>query len=309
MYDSIRYNLQTNDAFRSTQYLTALKEISDVESGEIVTIGKLKNLNVKIKDSSVSIFGSMPKFYLGSNLQQLTRKGTQETIEKLSDELRLKVYESNINRIDVSANFIMDKQLNNYFNCLTYLRYVEKKPYKNGLQFETNKTTLLFYDKSRELKKKKQPIPELFQNRNILRYEVHFTKRLKDTFKQTEIIGKDLYQEDFYVKSVNLWRDLYFKIDKSKIITINPEVIDMYNIPQLKNIATYEFIKSNFGSVENYFNFLDNEQKNGTITKQFKSNFKKQIKGWSELPVFHIEDNEAIKELDSKVIRMSKYYR
>jgi len=303
MYDTIGTYYQTTEALQTIRYLSDIKENTDLKSGEIITFGKLRNLRLKIKGDTLTINGSLPKYLYGDNVQELTRKDTQEAIESLSDELHLSIDKAKIYRIDIASNFIMKEPLEKYYLSLDTLPRYEKKPYRDGVLFSTNKITLEFYNKAKELKKKRQPIPEIFQNRNVIRYEIHLQKRLPSIFNQV-VTGNDLYNENFYITAVDLWKEKYFSIKKNRVNTFNPEAIKMMDKKQIFNQLALLGIKQ-IGQDE-LLKMLELER--GKFSKMQFKRIKDKITSLSNLPEL-TKKNNFIQELDSKIIQKAKYYR
>ena len=78
--------------------------------------GHLQNLRVSISDSGVGVKGSLAKFYLNDNLQQLTRQDSQRAIELLSDTLQVPVSRAIVSRLDVAHNIMLDHPISSF--CL-----------------------------------------------------------------------------------------------------------------------------------------------------------------------------------------------
>ena len=51
--------------------------------------------------------------------------------------------------------------------------------------------------KTREQKSNREPIPELYEGRNVLRYEQRYTNRIASQLKVNEVTGAMLYDEAF----------------------------------------------------------------------------------------------------------------
>ena len=124
MYDLITSFTETKQKI-NYNYLVNLDEKRDLITGEDIIKGELENLKVKQNCNGVSIFGSLPKYLFGNNLYSITRKATEQAIEKISDELLLNVKDSRIYRIDVAGNFKMKKLLKHYLVCLGDLNYFQ----------------------------------------------------------------------------------------------------------------------------------------------------------------------------------------
>ena len=305
MFDTIGTYYQTNEALQTIRYLSDINENTNVQSGEITTYGKIKNLRVKVKGDFLSINGSLPKYLFGDNVQELTRKHTQEAIECLSDELHLPIDNSKLFRIDIASNFIMKEPLKKYYSALGSLARYQKIPQRNGILFTLkSKTALEFYDKNKELVRTKQIIPEIFQGRNVLRYEIHLLKRLPNIFKQ-DVLANDLYNEKFYIKAVDIWKERYFMIKKNRVLTFNPEALPMLDTKTILNELALIGMEK-VGGKDELLRMLELERHKFS-KMQFKR-IKDKINSISELPEL-TEINDSIKELDSKIIQRAKYYR
>ncbi len=137
---------------------------------------------------------------------------------KQSDSLKLPFENAKVNRIELAENFILERPVREYMSLMGEATYFTKRPYsKNGLYYTNSRRSMIFYNKVKEYQDKKQAnlIPDVYKNRNVLRYELRFTKRLKQQFS-SEVKALDLYNEDFYIKVINRWLNSYFDIKKNQ---------------------------------------------------------------------------------------------
>ncbi|MDR3596493.1 phage/plasmid replication protein [Clostridium sp.] len=305
MYDTIGMFLE--DSLLKEGLLTNSSESYNQMTGEAIIRGNYENLRIKMNGNKVSVIGSLPKFYFGDNLQQLTRKDTEKAIEKASDLLQLPLKESKVFRLDVGSNFNLNEPLNNYYSCLGNLSRFKKSliANKQSLLYTTTQKALEFYDKSREMKRSKQNIPALFNGKNVLRYELHLTRNIKNLLKIPELRTKHLFEESVYMKGIDFWKDSYFSIQRINRLKFNSEAIIMINARKLKNQLALIGLKS-IGESE----LLEMIEANkGQIKHREQiSRMKDIVKELSKEKEF-TEPNESIKELDSKVSRVAKYYR
>ncbi len=305
MLDTIGMFLENN--YLKEGLLTHPKETYNQETGEVVQYGYLKNLRVKANGDKVSVIGSLPKFYLGSNLQQLTRKDTELAIEKASDLLQLPLKESKIFRLDLGANLIVNEPLQNYYSCLGQLSRFQKSfiANKRSLLYTTSTKALEFYDKTREMKRTKQMIPILYSGKNILRYELHLTRNITDSFRIPELKANNLYDESIYIKGIDFWKDFYFSIQRVNRLIFNKEAIIMINAKTLKNQLAVIGLK--IVGEDHILEMIEASKKQIKHRNQI-SRMKDVVKDLSNEKEL-TEPNEAIKELDEKVKRVAKYFR
>jgi hypothetical protein len=302
MYDTVSLKHITTD-FIKWHNLVNVREITEQETGLVKMSGKLGNLQINEIQNGIKVFGSYPKYFLGNNLETLTRDLTIKATEKLSDELHLKMENSVMFRFDMAQNFIMQSRVINYLNCLDELGRFKKSIVKKNIYFDTNRKQLIFYDKIAEMRNKRQMIPDCFKQYagRILRFEMRYLRGLKRTFDR-QILLKDLTNESFYIELIKEWKSLYFQINKKNKLKFN----DM----ALKNVKQFQIQLMLIGlnslgidEVNNMIEFSRDELGRYQV-KRIKDKIK-QIKKTKELT----EVNPLISELDSKVKNANPYYR
>ncbi|MCH8941604.1 MAG: hypothetical protein IIA48_04080 [Bacteroidetes bacterium] len=306
MYDTLGLYIENRNSLNCLSLLSNQTETVITETGEVINRGNLKNLRIKVRGEALSIQGSLPKFYLGNNLQLLTRKDTQLAIEELSDELYLPIKESRVFRFDIGATFMMNESLQSYYSCLGNHPRLKRSEIANNksLLYKSCNKSLLFYDKGKELKRTGYKIQEPYNRKLLLRYEMQFTKKIPYSFKIQELKAENLFNENFYINAINKWHSYYNAIHKNKRLKFNSEVIKMLNVKTLRKHLELIGLKS-IGEDE-FLQMLENSR--DKFSRLQLSRLKRNIKELSHQPEL-TEDNESIKELDSKVLRMAKYYR
>lgn len=305
MYDTVGMFLENNSL--NEDLISNPKETYFSNTGEITVTGNLENLRVKNNGNKVSVIGSLAKFYFGDNIQQLTRKDSELAVEKISDLLQLPMQESKIFRMDIGNNFILNFPLQNYYSCLGDLSRFKKSQIANNqsLLYTTSTKTLQFYDKVSEVKRTRQSLPEVFTGRNVLRYELQLKKRVTSSLKLSELKAKDLYEEKFYMKGIEFWKDFYFLIQRVNKINFKYEALSMVNAKTLKTQLALIGLKV-IG--EDHLLEMIETNKNQLDYRQQAKRMKELVKSLSNEPDL-TAPNEAINELDSKVKRAVNYFR
>jgi hypothetical protein len=221
MYDNVDMSMYKNECPRTgflelvPQFLTSVSNTGESHYGEYCN-GFLDSLKVSVSDSRVKISGSsLCKYYLGDNFKTMTRGDTQRAIESISDRLHLPFDRANVTRIDFAQNLIMKYPESVYYPYLGESQYYRRLEQDNGIYYNNNKRQLLFYGKEHEQKAKREPIPELYKDQNVLRYELRYRQRIGKEFGQPVTAGL-LYNEAFYRGLVKRWRDEYQAIQKIK---------------------------------------------------------------------------------------------
>jgi hypothetical protein len=212
MYDNIDFKLRNTDV-SNIDFLSETPCYFDVSgehcfNGETVITGKLDNYTITVNRGGVNIKnGSICKYYLGDNFKTLGRSDIKQAIERLSDTLHLPVKEAQITRLDIAQNFIVKQPVQVYYNHFGELKHGSRSPVTLNGKIETlyyyqSNGLLVFYDKIKEQQAKKQPIPELYQNISVLRYEQRYKGRLSKSFNVERVTAEMLFDEAFYIKVI-----------------------------------------------------------------------------------------------------------
>jgi hypothetical protein len=215
--------------------------------------------------------------------------------------------ESNIFRLDIGSNITLNEPLYNYYTCLGHLSRFKKSliANKQSLLYTTTQKALEFYDKKRELKRSRQNTPAFYDGKNLLRYELHFTRNINSFFNIPELKAKHLFDESVYIKGIDFWKDFYFSIQRVNSLKFNPEAFMTTNARTLKNQLALIGLKS-IGE-DQLLEMIDANKRQIKHREQI-SRMKDVVKELSREQEL-TEPNESIKELDSKVLRIAKYYR
>ena len=301
MYDNLDLTLTRENCpgvdFLSTvpQYLTRVISDGTNDYGKFIT-GTLDNLKVSISKTRVKISeGSLCKYFLGDNFKTLTRGDTKRAIDKISDCLNLPFDRSKVTRLDFAQNLIMKYDEKIYYPYLGQSNHYSRLEQNNGLYYQNQLRQKVFYGKVAEQKKKRQPIPEIYQDRNVLRFELRFKKKIPEQLKRNEVTGKLLYDEDFFKGLVKRLKQEYLDIHK-----INSKIQQMKPTGSIKELAKnfIQFQVIEIGQPQ-ILNLITQWQKQAEITKKEASDLRQWIKKIS--PTGSDEDNSLITELDQKI--------
>ena len=320
MYDNLILKLRNTDV-SSTDFLSETSQYFDVSNennfnGNIVLSGSLNNdFNVTLNRGYIKLSGSLCKWFLGDNFQTLHRSDTKMAIEKISDTLHLPFDKSTVSRIDVAQNFIVKQLVENYYNHFGEWVDGNKKSTRapmtesgkiEGIYYYQRLGLLVFYDKIKEQTVKNRPIPELYQNRNVLRYEQRYKSRLSEAFNIESVTASTLYDEKFYINLLNKWKENYFNIKKINDISINLSTMktktDLYNLGVL---ALVEIA----GGELNIINQMKEAQRSGVLSKKQAYDLKQAITSACKEKADVTVKNDCITELDKKIAEAVRHYR
>jgi hypothetical protein len=190
-----------------------------------------------------------------------------------------------------------------YYSSLGELQYYKRLEQNNGLYYSNELRQLVFYGKVKEQKVKRQPIPELYQYRNVLRFEMRFKSRLRQQFNKPEITAGLLFDEVFYRDLVKRWKNEYFNIQKinSKYMSMKPTGSKKEFI---ENLALFSIIEAGQSQV---LNTIKQWQETGEISKKQAFDLRGYIKEIAQRPI-NEAGNELIIELNRKVKEAARNY-
>ena len=322
MYDNVDFKLSILDNL-GVDFLKETPRYFDVTSEHafengFAICGSLKddnagNYKITVSNRGITIKdGSLCKYHLGNNCQTLSRSETQRAIEKLSDTLHLPIDKAKVSRIDVAQNFIVKHPTQVYYNYLGTLKNSTRSEISNGgggvetLYYQKRLGCFVFYDKVNEIIRKRQEVPDLFDNRNVLRVERRHTSRLPETFNVECVTAQMLYDENFYIKVIDEWKSNYLNIDKINDISLNFEA--MRGKKDLQKMGVLALIQMRGGKL-NILNEIKTAYKMGTLTKKQEYDLRAEINEACKLSAGLTMKSDAIAELDTKVKDAVRFYR
>lgn len=311
MYDTINFKLTAEDVCNidfleeTPCYLNNIAH--HIFSGEPVVTGDLGGLKVVASEWQVKVKdGSLCKWYLGDNLKSMGRGDVKRAVEKMSDLLHLPMNLATVTRLDVACNFIMKHPIDIYINHLGVLAWAKRLLQPNGLYYHKTNEVLCFYDKSREQRAKGEYLPDLYRDRNVLRYEQRFTHRLASVLGVPTVTGATLYDEAFYIAVLKRWRDTYNAISKINDIQLNYKAMKgkqglfRFGVLTLAEIA---------GGEVAMLSQIDEARKQGELTAKQAYDMRQAVKQACQEREGVTVKSEAISELTKKVAEAVKFYR
>lgn len=312
MFDTIHFRLQQTDLQSRVDFLGDLPGLlTDVatterENGSRWIKGNLGNLTINANDFSMFVgYGSLCKWYLGDNFKALGMGDTKRAIECLSDMLHLPMSEAAITRVDVAGNFIMRYPASVYFDYLGDLRATKRLQQPDGVYYRQNNKQALFYDKLKEEKKHREPIPELYAGKNVLRYEHRLIGRLPKVLKVPEVKAAMLYQREFYNTLLNQWSDTYKAIYK-----ISKPIIDFKMVTTKKDLFKWGLLAGieRVGGQTEMLRQIAEAQKRGELTNKQAYDLRAAVKSACLADGGMATESDAIQELDMKVAEAVKMF-
>lgn len=306
MYDTCSFRLNTVQTRSAVKALANVKDTPDQwHEGNTRYIGRLNNLWATIDCLGISVRGSICKYFLGNNAEVLSRRDTEQAIESLSDTLGLPMASAMVNRLDIGANLLMKSPLSSYMTLLGEMPYMRKSFYadRQTVQYSNKRRAMLFYDKIADMKRLKEPIPVPIQGKNLLRVELRFLKKSAKQLGEDAIRAVDLYDEIFYVKSIDKFKEQYFLVQKLR----KEAAIAMTGQKELLYSLAFRGLQA-VGGQDIALGLLKAEKEKGKLTKMQVSRLRAKLK---EIATQTMTEDGAydVLEMDSKIRQAVNYYR
>ena len=300
MYDTINmyYNILDNPApsiEKLFEYCNNKSEHYNVKNDSSYLQGNLKNMRVIYNESSISIKGSLCKYFYGNNIDTLNLTTTREALAQISADLSLDINKARVTRIDFSTNIVTDYTPTIYYPYLGELSRFERCEQPNSIYYNQEAKKLLFYDKIAEAKKKQMPIPKQHIGDNLLRYELVLKRDVPRYLKYNGLYALDLGSEELFKKLLHIWYGYYQRIQKhSKTIKIMAD-----NIKTPKDVETRIFnalVRRNPKEVQRFL--LELKAKDVFEHKEYYSRLNSKIRNIQKTQAV---ENDLIEELSSKI--------
>ncbi len=311
MYDTVKMRLIVEEGRGISPLedipplLDRLTGCSHLQGNEYVS-GLLGDLHITVRPYAVRVSGgSLCKWHLGDNLRTLDRGMTREAIEHLSDILHLPMDEADITRLDFGTNLIMRRPVPVYLEHLGELRYSRRTEASNGLYYWGNGKEINIYDKNRERASAGEPIPELYAGRNVLRYEIRYTKRLSKQLNRPYVTAADLYDRAFFDEMLHRWRDTYRAIQKINDIT--PDFSMITRKSDLNRLGVLALVEK-YGGQLKFIGHIKTACATGVLTKKQAHDLRQAVNDACKLRPGLASTSEAIEELDGKISAAVKMY-
>jgi len=300
MYDTINmyYNLIDNPApsiEKLFEHCNNKSEHHNVKNDSNYLQGDLKNMRVTLNESSISVKGSLCKYFYGNNIDTLNLTTTREALAQISADLSIDINKASVSRIDFSTNIVTDYTPTIYYPYLGELSRFERCEQPNSIYYNQEAKKLLFYDKIAEAKKKQMPIPKQHIGDNLLRYELVLKRDVPRYLKYNGLYVQDLGSEELFKKLLHIWYGYYQQIQKhSKTIKIMAD-----NIKTPKDVETRIFnalVRRNPKEVQRFL--LELKAKDVFEHKEYYSRLNSKIRNIQKT---QIVENDLIDELSSKI--------
>lgn len=310
MYDNLHIwadRVIVGDGFPTiANRLEHVTETTEIETGETKISGFLDGLKVAVNGGGLSVIGSLCKYFHGTNIYTLRCKSTQKAIEQLSEALGFNIANAKVTYLEFGTSFIMSNPVTEYFKRLGYMSNMLRNMHES-LTYSTrgvqDNKSFTFYDKERELRKRREPLPDGFAGLNILRYEMRFRHRLPHQLGWSEVNVGTLYDSDFYTMLVKRYQAEYFAISKQQ--RLQPKAMEHIKNPSdaFKVLVASLISQTNQNQIAD---FLDDIRAAQVLNRTELHRLKTKIQKVSEFAGY-TEHDDLISELNDAILNVGVY--
>ena len=300
MYDTINmyYNLIDNPSpsvEKLFEHCNNKSEHYNVKNDSSYVQGDLRNMKVTLNESSISVKGSLCKYFYGNNIDTLNLTNTREALNQISADLSIDIHKASVSRIDFSTNIITDYTPTIYYPYLGQLSRFERYEQPNSIYYNQQAKRLLFYDKIEEAKNKGMTIPKQHIGDNLLRYELVLNKGISRYLKYNGLYALDLGSEELFKKLLHLWYSYYQQIQKHSK-KLNPMEDKIINPSTFKNEMYNALVRKN--PDEFYKMVAELKAKKKFKHPEYYSRINAEIR---KIQKTQVVDNELMDELNKKI--------
>jgi len=229
MYDTIKMELGSSLAGKDLikTVVPLLDSCTEMKiNNSRVVVGYLnRKLKVNITNKRVKIQnGDLKNYFFTNPFFDFKRGSFEEAIQKLSDELKLPMHKAKVTRIDIGPTMSMEYDAKSYLPHFGLTKGYKRLDQDNGITYKSRRDVLCIYHKQNQLLELGRKIPIDKKDRNHLRCELRVKNQIETYFKKEKLVGEDLYNEEFYIKALDLWANAVKNINRvsSKLNAIKP---------------------------------------------------------------------------------------
>jgi hypothetical protein len=308
MYDTVNFwqnkaDIAGGNPFAILPYLSEITERQN-KNGYSVT-GKIQGYTANVCENGISLKGSLCKsFFETDNIHTLQRGTVKQAIEKLNDCLHIDLSGAKVTRLDIATVIPTKRPPADYYAYLGQKSHFERlQSTKESLYYNNHQRQMIFYDKGKEARAKKMNIPAVWENSNLFRYELRYTKRLNKQLK-TDTTASTLYNEKFY-RGV-LW-NYYTEFKTIQKLKNNSFMIDDIKTPKEAQAALFSYLLQKEGQ-NLVTDFLSELKANNTFPDRkyytrLKADLNKMLVAKNE------NKSDLIQELETYIFDTAKHAR
>jgi hypothetical protein len=209
-----------------------------------------------------------------------------------------------VTRLDVSTVFPTKRSPAYYYGYLGQKpRFERVQATKDTLYYNNYQRQIIFYDKGREATAKNMDIPDIWENSNLFRYELRYSKNLNRQLN-AYVRALTLTDEDFYHLIIQNWYNEFKTIQKLKEQSFMIEGINSKK--EAKELLFAHLLqKEGAGIIDELLNEL--KAKNAFVSRSDYTKLKADLN--KMLVAKNGNKSDLIQELEMVIFDIARYAR
>lgn len=281
-------------------------------NGELTeTRGNFENYRVTILPEKIFFNGSLSKFYLMSNVVELSRDQIPAAIKELKKRTGLPIQFADVVRIDFGVNVFLKHKYKSYLPFFeeTY-GYMKGRDQYGGLKFgktgANQRVEIAIYDKLTELSTNARDVYKIVREtlnetgeQGVMRIEMRIKSLARKTLlpSASRLTVAHLLSAKVNRKLIKLWKQYYDAIGKNMKLRLS---IDISGLKELKDVLAAKQIEA--AGLDQVLLDIDEMARTGNWSAKKKSTTKAEIKKLCQirlktsLPIHIMEIEKKIRE-------------
>ncbi|MCH4825553.1 phage/plasmid replication domain-containing protein [Planococcus halocryophilus] len=263
MFDTVR--LKSENIAISKETFTNIENLKTItyfnnETGELNDTYQIKTKNIPyityITNTRLLIIQvSIPKFLFGENVNVIKLKDINVFWDKLQQELHsllgveISKTEWIVQRIDICWNFYVGNKVNDYIQFLGKKQLPYKQTYlinhSETVIYKNKSSSIMFYDKQKECKAKKQSAELIEKTFGILRMEIrpplNSIKKYSSERQAVQILTFEFFKLNFE----KVMGDISFEESQSQIVSC--DWLEGQKINRIETVLGFNIIRESLG--------------------------------------------------------------
>lgn len=254
------------------------------------------NMKLFIDSEYVHITGSLHKFYMGNNVDEMPMKDINTALSLLNSSLGfiIDVKKGYVRRLDIGLNLIMNHKPTAYISKLYSSSSKPPTTYKDQTLCIGNKSRgLMVYDKTAEVEKaNRKKLVKVEVADNLLRLEA--TVRGRKVFKKR--FGTELPTVEQVLLQLNKLPDILY--DEYKVME-KEYTVNIDRIENKSDLLNYAIVMAGIDKCKYVIDFSYNLN---LITKQDRYRYHNTVKKAFSSPT-NAQNQDLMRELDDKMLK------
>lgn len=297
MVDTIHIRLTNNQTVGKINFLqlsSHFNTVSDTKylnTDNTVINGHLGNLLISVSKNSISIKGSIAKWFSGNNLHTLSYEELIQAFTRLGNILHIPIGKAYFTRLDMAANINTKYSPKAYYKYLMYLKGFNRSNVgEDTLYFKSDEVTLCLYDKGKEQK---------MREGKLLRYELRLGKRF---FGAKKLSVGQFCSKNVYSRLVSYWQESFDAIYKRRK-AIRPELnYKIVKTPAEAKVVALSYFIDKAGGLEAMVRDISNAQASYTLTPMQAHRLRQEFHSCYHVTAGGlISPNRVLSELKNKI--------